>query len=207
MTDEFRFLRDPRSRRSFFRVSGLTMAGGSAVFLAACGDDDDDTAADTATDTGGGASDVKILNSALDLENAAVAAYTAGAGLLKGDALAVGKQFLAHEQEHADGLAQAIKQLGGTPNKPKPKAEYATELGFAKLKSQEDVLRFAVDLENMAIAAYVDAIPKLSSGELRQTGASIVSNEAEHVSVLIGALNPNDPAKQVPDAFVTGTQA
>ena len=204
--DDFRSLRDPRSRRDFFRVTGLTMAGGSAVFVAACGDEDDEDAGGT-SGGGGSSSDVRILNSALDLELSAVAAYTAGAALLEGDALSVGKQFLAHEQEHADGLTEAIRQLGGKPNKAKTKDEYAKELGFAKLKSQKDVLDFALDLENMAIAAYVDAIPKLSGAELRQTGASIVSNEAEHVSVLIGALNPDDPAAQVPDAFVTGERA
>ena len=34
-----RFLRDPLSRRRFFHMSGVSVAGGSAVFLAACGDD------------------------------------------------------------------------------------------------------------------------------------------------------------------------
>jgi rubrerythrin len=115
--------------------------------------------------------------------------------------LEVGKQFLEHEQEHAAGLTQAIKDLGGTPNEAKSEDEYAPM--FADLASQEDVLRFAVDLENTAVAAYIDALPKLSSGELRQTAAAIVSNEAEHVSVLLGALE--EP--QVPDAFVTGEAA
>ena len=55
------------------------------------------------------------------------------------------------------------------------------------------MLRFAVDLENTAVEAYLDAIPRLSSADLRQTAAAIVSNEAEHISVLLGALNPGDP--------------
>jgi rubrerythrin len=201
----FLSLRDPRSRRDFFRLAGVTTVGGSAMLLAACGDDDDgDTAAKT-TDSGGDEQDVAILNSALDLEHTAVAAYTAGAALLKGQVLAVGKQFLAQEQEHADALTQAIKQLGGTPNKAKPADEYAQ--GFPMLKTQTDVLRFANDLENTAVAAYIGAIPKLSSPELRQSAAAIETNEAEHISVLLGALNDNDPAKQVPDAFVTGKAA
>ena len=186
-------------RREFFRLAGVTTVGGSAVFLAACGDDDDDDDGQAATtDTGGGEGDIAVLNSALELEHLAVAAYTAGAGLLEGDVREVGTLFRDQEQEHADGLAQAIRELGGTPNEPKPEREYAPM--FEGLRNQEDVLRFAVDLENTAVAAYIDALPKLTSGELRGTAAAIVTNEAEHISVLLGALGED----QVPDAFVTG---
>ena len=189
------------SRRDFFRLAGLATAGGSVVFAAACGDDDDSGGGSTAAvmeNGAGGERDVMILNAALDLENTAIAAYTAGAALLKGPVLATGKLFLAQEQEHAAGLAQAIRDLGGTPNKAKPAAAYAK--GFPKLRSQNDVLRFAVDLENTAVAAYVDAIPKLSEPKLRQTAAAINTNEAEHISVLLGALGK----PPVPDAYVTG---
>jgi rubrerythrin len=127
----------------------------------------------------------------------AVAAYKAGAARLKGDVLQVGKLFLEQEQEHADGLMTAIKDAGGTPNRAK--ASY----DFPKLTSQQDVLRFAVDIENTAIAAYIDALPKLGKGDLRATAAAIVSNEAEHVAVLRGALGE----QQAPDAFVVGKAA
>lgn len=200
--DSYLRLRDARSRRDFFRLAGLTTVGGSAVFIAACGDDEDDEGGETGARTGGGGeNDVKVLNAALDLENTAIAAYTAGAELLEGDALAVGKLFLKQEQEHADGLTEAIKGLGGTPNRAKSRAEY--EKGFPRLRSQADVLRFANDLENTAIAAYVDAIPKLTDGKLRQTAAAINTNEAEHVSVLLDTLGK----EPVPSAFVTGKQA
>jgi len=190
------FLRDPLSRRRFFRMSGVSLAGGSAVFLTACGDDTKSAGVKTGPDESDQA-DVEILNSALDLELMAVAAYKAGAALLKGEVLQIGKAFLEQEQEHADGLSQAIKDAGGTPNRAK--ASY----DFPKLSSQIDVLRFAVDLENTAIAAYIDALPKLSQGDLRATAAAIVTNEAEHVAVLLGVLGKN----QVPDAFVTGKAA
>ena len=67
---------------------------------------------------------MRILNSALDLENTAIAAYTAGAKLLKGDLLTIGRQLLEHEREHAAGLARAIRDLGGTPNLPRRTEEY-----------------------------------------------------------------------------------
>jgi rubrerythrin len=190
------FLRDPLSRRRFFRMSGVSLAGGSAVFLAACGDDTKSAGVKTGPDESDQA-DVEMLNSALDLELMAVAAYKAGAAQLKGEVLQIGKAFLEQEQEHADGLSQAIKDAGGTPNRAK--ASY----DFPKLSSQNDVLRFAVDLENTAIAAYIDALPKLSQGDLRATAAAIVTTEAEHVAVLLGVLGKN----QVPDAFVTGKAA
>ncbi len=205
--EDFLRLRDQRSRRDFFRLAGITTVAGSAVFIAACGGEEDESSgADTGSSPGvsGSEMDITILNSALGLEHTAIAAYTAGAALLKGDTLAIGQQFLTHEQEHADALSQAISNLGGTPSQAKSEDEYAQ--GFPSLANQTDVLTFTVDLENMGIAAYVDAIPKLSSGELRQSAAAIVSNEAEHVSVLLAALNPGEPAKAVPDAFVTGTK-
>ena len=111
--------------------------------------------------------------------------------------LRVGKLFLEQEQEHADGLASAIKDAGGTPNRA------LASYDFPELRSQTDVLRFAVDLENTAIAAYIDALPKLGEGDLRATAAAIVANEAEHVAVLLGALG----MEQVPDAFVVGKVA
>ncbi|MEA2190112.1 MAG: hypothetical protein QOI73_233 [Solirubrobacteraceae bacterium] len=190
------FLRDPTSRRRFFQMSGVSVAAGSAVFLAACGDDASTSTSTTSKDESDQA-DVEILNSALDLELMAVAAYKAGAAHLKGAVLKVGKLFLEQEQEHADGLASAIKDAGGKPNRAK--ASY----DFPVLRSQTDVLRFAVDLENTAIAAYIDAMPKLGQGDLRATAAAIVSCEAEHVAVLLGALGE----EQVPFAFVVGKAA
>jgi len=184
------------SRRAFLRLAGVTTAGGAA-FLA-CGDDDEGVGGSV----GSQQRDVRILNSALDLEHTAIAAYTAAAPLLRGPALTLGRRFLLHEKEHAAALEQAIRDLGGTPNRPRRAEEYRRQL--PNLRSQRDVLRFAVDLENAAVEAYIDLIPRLSSPDLRQTGAAIVSNEAEHISVLLGALNPGDPAAQVPQAFVTG---
>jgi hypothetical protein len=46
----------------------------------------------------------------------------------------------------------------------------------------------------------VDAVPKLSDPKLRQTAAAINTNEAEHISVLLGALGK----PPVPDAYATG---
>ncbi len=189
------FLRDQQSRRRFFQRAGVMVgAGGSAMFLAACGDDGTATPNVRTGPDESDQADVEILNGALDLELLAVAAYKLGAAQLRGSVLDIGKQFLGHEQEHADGLAAAIKEAGGTPNHAK------SSYDFPELRSQTDVLRFAVDLENTAIAAYIDALPKLSQGDLRATAAAIITNEAEHVAVLLDALG----SAPVATAFVTG---
>ncbi len=186
------FLRDPQSRRRFFRTSGVSVAGASAVLLAACSDDTKNPVKNGPDESD--QADVEILNGALDLELMAVAAYKAGAGKLRGERLAIVKGFLEQEQEHADGLAAAIRDADGKPNRAK------SSYDFPVMRSGADVLRFAVDLENTAIAAYIDALPKFSQGELCATAASIITNEAEHLSVLLDALG-RDP---VPSAFVTG---
>ncbi len=183
-----RFALDPVSRRRFFHAAGVATAGGSAAFLAACG------GSGKAKNETAAAADIAILNSAIDLENTAIAAYTAGAPLLKGEVLKLGREFLSQEKDHANALSTAVTQLGGHPSRPK--AAY----DFPRVRTQRDVLLLANTIEHEAIAAYLDALPKLSSPDLRATAASIVTNEAEHVSVLLGALG----RAQVPTAFVSG---
>ncbi len=184
------------SRRAFLGVSGVGLAGSSAALLGACGGGG--AAADVDDDTQG---DIDLLNGALELELEAVAAYTQGAELLSGEALDFGKQFAAQEQEHADALEVVIEDLGGTPAGAKSAEEYATELSFDELKSADDVLELAVEIENEAIAAYNKAVAALSQPDLRRTVYAIVANEAQHLSVLYAELG--EPP--VPDAFVTGT--
>jgi rubrerythrin len=141
------------------------------------------------------------MNAALGLEHTAVAAYRVGLPLLTGSALRAARVFHEHEREHADALARAIRALGGIPNRASALDEYTR--GFPRLRARDDVLSFALDVENTALAAYIDALPQLSRGELRQRVAAIATAEAEHMSVLLGALGK----PQVPHAFVTGKDA
>ena len=187
------FLRDRQSRRRFFASSGVSIAAGSAMFLVACSDDD---AAPTVSKEAE-AADVEILNGVLDLELMTVAGYKTGAAQLRGEALRIGKLFVEQEQEHADELASTIKDAGGTPNRAK------SSYDFPELRSQRDALRFAVELENTAVAAYIDALPKFTSTDLRGTASAILTTEAEHLSVLLGVLGRPAAAR----AFVTGEAA
>ena len=174
-------------------MSGAGLAAGSALVLGACADDTKSPLADTLPDESDDA-DVELLNLALDLELTTVAAYKAAAGRLRGDALDAAKLFVEQAQEHANRLSDAIKEAGGTPNRAKESYE------FPRIRAQEDALRFAIDLEDRAIAAYIDLLPKLGQGELRATVAAIVSNDAQHVAVLRAELGE----EPVPAALVLG---
>jgi len=174
---------------------GAAAAGGSAALLMGCGDDDGS----------GGASpeelrqrDLRLIGSALDLEHTLLAAYAAGTSLLRGEARRFAGAIVEHERAHAERLAKAIERMGGEPNPPRTREEYAR--GFPALRRERDALRFAVDLENAAIRFYHESLPKLSDPALRQTAAAIATCEAEHAALLRGELG----RPQVPDAFVTG---
>jgi bacterioferritin (cytochrome b1) len=182
---------DALSRRRLFGMAGVAVS--SAALLAGCGDDTKNPQVKTAPDESDTA-DVELLNSVLDLEFASIAAYKTGAGQLRGSGLLIAKGFLEQEQEHADTLTRAIRDLDGVPNTAKRRYE------FPQLRSSPDVLRYAVGFENNIIAAYIDLLPKISQGPIRSTISAILTCEAEHVAVLAGALH--EP--QIPDAFVFG---
>jgi rubrerythrin len=189
---------DQATRRAFLRLAGVTSLGGSAAFLAACGGGGGGKPATgpATTATINASADVDIVNGAIDLENTAIAAYAAAAKLLTGDARAIARQFLTHEMAHADALSKAVQQFGGTPSQPQ--TNYEPIVGSAKTPTA--VLKLALRLENTAVAAYVHAIGRLTDPKLRQTVASIVTDEAEHISVLRTQLG----LSPVPAAFVKG---
>jgi rubrerythrin len=174
-------------------MAGIGLAGSSAALLAGCGDDTKNPTVKTAPDESDTA-DVELLNSVLDLEFASIEAYKAGAAQLRGRDLQTVKGFLEQEQEHADTLSTAIHDLDGVPNRAKRRYD------FPRLGSARAVLLFAVGFENDLIAAYIDLLPKISPGAVRSTISAITTCEAEHVSVLSGALG----VPQVPSAFVVG---
>jgi bacterioferritin (cytochrome b1) len=180
------------TRRQLLGSAGV---GGSAALVVACGGGD---GAGGATREQLEARDLRLFGSALDLEHTLIAAYTAGAGLLRPEARDHVRAIVAHEREHAKRLAEGIELMGGKPNPPKTPEEYRR--AFPALRDEHDVLRFTIDLENAAVRAYSEAMPKLSNPRLRQLAAAIATTEAEHAALLRGDLG----RPQVPDAFVTG---
>jgi rubrerythrin len=149
--------------------------------------------------------DAAILENAINLERVAVLAYETAieSGLLTPAVARIARRFRDHEQEHADGLTTALTDLGGSPPAPPRGVADVDRVvkGLGAVRSQSDILNFAIELETAAVAAYHDAHSKLLEARLLQTGASIMANEGQHLVVLRMAVR-KDP---VPNAFETGT--
>ena len=190
------------NRRDFLRFAGLALGAAGSVSFAACGGEENRAATGVPDPKATPQRDRAILNGALTLENTAVAAYATGIPLLRGEVRRTAERFLAQEREHAATLARQVRDMGGEPNRPKPPAEYRA--AFPRLADQAAFLRFASDLENVAISAYAEGIPKLKDARLRELTASIFSDEAQHVTVLLGARHHGDVRLSVPEPFVTG---
>jgi rubrerythrin len=176
------------ARRAFLGKSGLLLSGAAVALLAG----------QEALAKGGksGASDVRILNTALGAEWEAIAAYQVGAesGLLQKPVLDLAVTFQAHHKEHADILSKTIAKLGGKPVSAKDKYSFPTDT----LKTQTDVLRFAAMLEKGAVSAYLGAVPVFGNRDLAKAAASILGDEAMHWAILRNALGE----APVPSAFM-----
>ena len=141
--------------------------------------------------------DAQLLNAALALEHEGIAAYqiAAESGLLSPDVLKVGITFQSHHKSHRDDLAAAIRRLGGQAAASKSIAEYAAGLGAAALKTQNDVLRLALQLERGAANAYLGLIPSLEATEFHLLSARLAGDEAFHAAILGNVLNEPIPQK------------
>ena len=193
------------NRRRFMALSGLAVAGGTV--LAACGSDSNSssskgstngTEATTATTAASAANktDQTIARTAASLENFAVAVYdkaiTNAAALKISDPVAkAAVLFKSQHMEHASAFNAAATQLGGQPyTDPNPTAAKAFEAQIAALKTEQDVLKFAFALEQIAAQTYQGVGMKLSTPMLRQTSMTVGGVEARHMAILAHFITP-----------------
>ncbi|MCB1908166.1 MAG: ferritin-like domain-containing protein [Rhodocyclaceae bacterium] len=190
---DLRIPKSIRCGRRAFVASGLTLSAAAIALLGGRRA----LAARQPETAGSVEADIRILNSALQAEQRAVAAYQLGAdsGLLRAPAKALAVQFQGHHRAHAALLEQTVGQLGGRA------LPAATDHDFAvdALRTEADVLRFAASLEQGAVSAYLAAVPGFDDRELAHAAASILGDEAMHWAVLRQVLG--EPP--VPVAFVT----
>lgn len=180
---------DSSSRRGLLAAAGAGLAG---VLVAGCGGSSLKAQVHNAKPVLH--SDVDLLNHLLDLEHWAIAAYTAATPLLPSATVKAGELFLNDELSHAGDLAGLVRAAGGKPIKPRPSYPLGHPQGSA------GVLGVLHTVEQALITAYLDAIPRLRPGTVKQQVASIFANDAQHLAVVRAALH--EPA--VPSAFVTG---
>lgn len=191
------------NRRRFMRLTGVAAVAGTV--LAACGSDDDKSEAGGSTETtaagasapsGGNKTDQTIARTAASLEIFAVAVYDKAimnaAALKISDPVAkAAVLFKSQHDEHAKAFNAAATQLGGMPyTEPNPTAAKAFEAQIAALKTEQDVLKFAFALEQIAAQTYQGVGMKLSSPALRQTAMTVGGVEARHMAILAHFITP-----------------
>ena len=99
--------------------------------------------------------------------------------------------FKAQHDEHAKAFNAAATQLGGQPyTEPNPTAAKAFEAQIAALKTEQDVLKFAFALEQIAAQTYQGVGMKLSTPQLRQTAMTVGGVEARHMAILAHFIQP-----------------
>ena len=192
LTGSVAALRLPQRRAFLIRTGQVGLSTMAVALLAGC-----ECMAQSHGKSASGPEDVVILNTALGLEHEAIAAYQLGAesGLLQKPVLDLAVTFQGQHKAHADLLAQTVRKLGGMPVEPKAAYDFPT----GGLKSQNDVLGFAADLEQAAVSAYLGAVPQFEDRGLAKAAASILGDEAMHWAILRNALG----LPPVPGAFVS----
>lgn len=191
------------NRRRFMKLSGV--AAGAGLVLAACGSDDDnestsggstDTTAATTPPSAGNKTDQTIARTAASLEIFAVAVYDKA--IMNAAALKISEPvakaavlFKSQHDEHAKAFNAAATQLGGQPyTEANPTAAKAFEAQIAALKTEQDVLKFAYALEEIAAQTYQGVGMKLSTPMLRQTAMTVGGVEARHMAILAQFITP-----------------
>jgi Ferritin-like domain len=162
------------SRRQLLGASG---AAGSAVLLAACGGSSKQPPALAPAKVG--ATDAAILNDLLRVEYYAATAYVAGVPLLSSHNRRLAVRFLNQELSHIDELTNLVRSA----NVPLAPEAGSYDLG-GEPRSATDLLELFHRVERLTIRAYLEAIPKFSSGAVRASAVSILANEAQHVSIV-----------------------
>jgi rubrerythrin len=183
--------RDPSSRKRFLTAIGTTGAVAAfGTFLAACGGSDKSSSSSSSSgssttpmaDAGGtemfGKGDIGIVGYALTLEYLEADFYkqAAASGKLKGDVLAVAKQFGKEEAEHVAALEAALKKAGAKlPAKP---------TGKFPLDNQDAILKLAATVENLGASAYLGQAGRIQDKEILAAALSIHTIEGRHAAIL-----------------------
>ncbi len=204
------------NRTRYLKVGSVAVA--TAAIVAACSSSAKSSSAGGATTTVVGSSttaaasadpqDVLALKTASSVEELAVVVYQTTIPLLKSDTYkSVATLFMTQHKDHAQLFEGATSQAGAQPfTMPNPvvKAQ-VVDPALPTLKTDNDILEFALTLEMSAAATYFSTVGALTDAKLSYAAMTVGGTEWRHVSLLKAVLGkPVDPAK---DAFLTTTGA
>jgi hypothetical protein len=196
---------------AFGGVAALTMAG----LLSGCGGDDDDDLQNGGNNGGGSATDINVLNFALNLEYLEAEFYsfaTTGQGIsanltggvgtagpttgrqvaLSGTVLQVAQELAADELAHVNFLRQ---QLGGQAIAKPAINLNALGLGFA---NEAEFLTLSRAFEDVGVSAYGGAAGLITSKAILEAAARILATEAYHAgNIRLQVVQRGAPAPAV----------
>lgn len=142
--------------------------------------------------------DADLFATALELAMVTALAYREGArsGRLDPALTRTATRFAALEAVHAAALRTGLEALGGG-EPPRPTAVR----GLNRVEDQAGFVSFAIGLEELAIAGYLEAIRRLTDPGLLRTMASIMAADGEQLAVLRRLAGGSAPVTR---AFETG---
>ncbi len=144
--------------------------------------------------------DIGSLLSQVWMEDVAVALYRVAAqDLLSPELAPVAEMFGEHHTRHAEQAKEELRSLGASV--PIYALQPADKV--PPLEGDEQVLRYALSLETMAVDAYTGLAALLSTRELRAHAAQVLGGEVGHVITLRAALWDADYVRAADFAFTT----
>jgi bacterioferritin len=141
---------------------------------------------------------IKVLNEALATEIVCVLRYKRhyfmAAGPLSASAAAEFAEHATEEQEHADKLADRIRQLGGDPNFNPEGMLSRSHSEYVEGKTLTDMIKEDLVAERIAIDSYSQIIRFLGEDDptTRRLMEEILAKEEEHADDLSDLLAQHD---------------
>jgi bacterioferritin len=146
---------------------------------------------------------VKLLNEALATEIVCTLRYRRHYYMASGiHSQSVADEFLEHanqEQEHADKIAERIRQLGGAPDFNPEGLLSRSHAQYAEGSSLIDMIKENLIAERIAIESYMEMIRFFGENDptSRRVIESVLAQEEEHaddMATLLESLDPREPA-------------
>lgn len=143
--------------------------------------------------------DFKAVESEIWMEQVALGLYDAAEAMLSAELKPVAALFRSHHEKHLNHAVESIAQMGGVVDYSlAPVAEKIPEF-----ESDDDILRYALKVETMAVDAYVGLVGQLSARWLRVGAAQILGGELAHVIALRAVVWEIGPVEASDFAFTT----